>query len=209
MSLARSDRATPYCYSRCGRLRRDSLAISSPFFSIPQLSDGILADYKRPPWEQDSPVAVYGGWGGCSGERQELTPVRSRALHERAVAGIFPQQVAGVEGGYPEGGARDAATFAGRKPKPSGLCRPRLLGDGAGDRAAGARASAQADRPDRCCPAVHRRWCLRLLRGNRRADLAATPRSAPDRDPVDHGPGGPRTARTRLSRRLIVTAPGR
>ena len=86
--------------------------------------------------------------------------------------------------------------------------RSRLRGDGAGDRAAGARSSAQADRQDRCCPAAHRRWYLRLLRGDRRADLAATPRSAPDRNPVDHCPGGPRTARTRLSRRLIVTAPG-
>jgi len=57
VGLLQTDRRSSRNGVGLGRLRRDSLAISSLFFSIPQLSDGILADYKRPPQEQDSPVA--------------------------------------------------------------------------------------------------------------------------------------------------------
>ena len=42
----------------------------------------------------------------------------------------------------------------------------------------------------------HRGRHLRLLRGDRRADLAPTARSASDRDPVDRGAGAPRAARS-------------
>ena len=52
----------------------------------------------------------------------------------------------------------------------------------------------------------HRRRLLRLLRGDRRADLAQAPRSAPDRDAVDRGAGAPRAARAGLSRRLSTAA---
>ncbi len=58
VGLLQTDRRSSRNGVGLGRLRRDSLAISSLFFSIPQLSGGILADYKRPPREQDSPVAV-------------------------------------------------------------------------------------------------------------------------------------------------------
>src|SRR6185295_11962176 len=43
---------------------------------------------------------------------------------------------------------------------------------------------------------------LRLLRGERRADLAQAARSPPDRDALDRGAGAPRAARACLSRRL-------
>src|SRR6202043_2909081 len=49
---------------------------------------------------------------------------------------------------------------------------------------------------------AHRGRHLRLLRGDRRADLDQATRSAPDRDAVDRGAGAPRTPRARLSRRL-------
>ena len=48
----------------------------------------------------------------------------------------------------------------------------------------------------------HRRQHLRLLRGDRRADLAEAARSAPDRDAVGRGAGAPREAREGLSRRV-------
>ena len=50
--------------------------------------------------------------------------------------------------------------------------------------------------------AAHRRRHLRLLRGDRRADLAAPARGPPDRDAVGRGAGAPRAPRARLSRRL-------
>ena len=43
--------------------------------------------------------------------------------------------------------------------------------------------------------AAHRRRHLRLLRGDRRADLAQAARSAPDRDPVGRSAGASRAAR--------------
>ncbi len=52
--------------------------------------------------------------------------------------------------------------------------------------------------------APHRRRHLRLLRGDRRADLAAPPGSAPDRDAVGGSAGAPRAARAGLSRRLSL-----
>ena len=48
----------------------------------------------------------------------------------------------------------------------------------------------------------HRRRHLRLLRGDRRADLAQASRSAPDRDAVDRGAGAPRAPRAGVSGRL-------
>ena len=56
--------------------------------------------------------------------------------------------------------------------------------------------------------AANRGRHLRLLRGNRRADRAETPRRPPDRDPVDRGAGAPRAAREGLSRRLSLDAAG-
>ena len=49
-----------------------------------------------------------------------------------------------------------------------------------------------------------RRRQLRLLRGDRRADLAQAARGASDRDAVGRGAGAPRAPRARLSRRLII-----
>ena len=97
---------------------------------------------------------------------------------------------------------RHAPAPSGREPEPSRSRRPRLLRDRPRDRAARARPPAQADRQDRRRADAHRRRHLRLLRGDRRADLAQAPRSAPDRDPVDRGAGAPRAARAGLSRRL-------
>ena len=48
----------------------------------------------------------------------------------------------------------------------------------------------------------HRRRQLRLLRGDRRADLAAPARGASDRDAVGRSAGAPRAPRARLSGRL-------
>src|SRR5262249_47239188 len=49
---------------------------------------------------------------------------------------------------------------------------------------------------------AHRGRHLRVLRGNRRADLDPPARSPPDRNIVDRGTGTSRTPRARLSRRL-------
>ena len=78
--------------------------------------------------------------------------------------------------------ARHAAAPAGREPESSRSRRPRVLRDRPRDRAARARPPAQADRQDRRRDAAHRRRHLRLLRGDRRADLAEAPRGASDRD---------------------------
>src|SRR3981189_3517260 len=65
-----------------------------------------------------------------------------------------------------------------------------------------ARAPAQGDPQDRCRAAGNGGRHLRLLGGDRRADLDQAPRGPPDRDPVDRGSGTPRAARTGVSRRV-------
>src|SRR5262245_16136941 len=110
-----------------------------------------------------------------------------------------------MEGGHPEGSARDAAAPAGREPESSRPGRPRIVGNRPGHRAARPRPPAQARCQDRRRTPAHRGWHLRILRGDWRADLDSTPRSPPDRDLVDRGAGAPRAARARLPRRLIAT----
>ena len=80
--------------------------------------------------------------------------------------------------------------------------RPRLDRGGAPAGTAHPRPPAQADRQDRCGAAPDRRWLLRFLRGDGRADFAQAPGCAAHRDPVHRSAGTPRAARKGLSRRL-------
>ena len=114
----------------------------------------------------------------------------------------FRAEAARLAGGHPEGGQGDAAASPGGKPKSSRSRRPRVIGNRPRHRTARPRPPAQADRQDRRGAAAHRGRHLRLLRGDRRADLAEAPRSAPDRHAVDRSAGAPRAPRARLSRRL-------
>src|SRR5207302_3884972 len=58
------------------------------------------------------------------------------------------------------------------------------------------------DLQDRFGAAADRGQHLRLLRGDRRADLAEAARSPPDRNAVGRGAGAPREARKGLPRRV-------
>src|SRR5262249_54004603 len=100
-------------------VQRDSLGFQAFFFPRGQLSGRSLADYKRPPREQDS-RRFSARSCNAQGAGKKLSPFGSGTLHERAPARLFPQQAAGVAGGHPSGGAGDVAASAGRKPKPSG-----------------------------------------------------------------------------------------
>ena len=81
--------------------------------------------------------------------------------------------------------------------------RPRIVGNRPGYRTTGRRPAAQAHRQDRRRPPAHRKRGLRLLRGDRRTDLAQAPGSAPDRHALHRGAGTTRTPRARLPRRVV------
>ena len=100
--------------------------------------------------------------------------------------------------------ARTRCSTSRTKIKSSRSRRPRILRDRPRDRAARARPPAQADRQDRRRAPPHRGRHLRLLRGDRRADLAQAARGAPDRDAVDRGAGTPRAARAGVPGRLML-----
>jgi hypothetical protein len=99
--------------------------------------------------------------------------------------------------------AKEITESPGRQPESSRPRRPRIVGNRPGARTAGRRPTAQAYRQDRRRPPAHRRRGLRLLRGDRRTDLAQAPRSAPDRHAVHRGAGTTRTPRARSPRRLV------
>src|SRR5215475_15499151 len=107
-----------------------------------------------------------------------------------------------MEGRNPAGVEADAAGFAGRKRQSSRSRRSGLLRNRSGDRTARPRPPAQADLQDRRRAAANRGQYLRLLRGDRRADLAEAARSPPDRDAVGGGAGASREARKGLPRRI-------
>src|SRR5664280_2634700 len=146
-------------------------------------------------------------WDVGQNQNQALSAVRQGAVHERAPAGLFPLEAAHMAGRHLEGGQGDAPASAGGEPEPSGYRRPGFIGNRSRHRAARARPPAQADRQDRRSARAHRRWYLRLLRGDRRADLDPPPGSAPDRDAVGGSAGAPRAARAGVSRRLITSFP--
>src|ERR1700694_2403128 len=119
-------------------------------------------------------------WAGL-GKVEELSTLRKRAFHERAPARLLARQAAGVEGLDTQGIAGHAADAAGRERQSSRSRGPRVLRDRPRDRTARPRPPAQADLQDRRGAAAHRGQHLRLLRGERRADLAETAGRAPDR----------------------------
>src|ERR1700730_8399500 len=127
-----------------------------------------------------------------SGTRARVSSNRGRAFHERAAAGVFPPEAVALEGRDPARGARDASAPAEREREPPRYRRPRLLGDRPLNRTQGARPPAQADLQDRRGTHAYRGRHLRLLRGDRRADLSAALGSAPDRDAVDRRAGAAR-----------------
>src|ERR1700726_4969834 len=140
-------------------------------------------------------------WAGL-GKVEELSTLRKRAFHERPPARLFSRQAAGVEGRDPARIADHPADAPGRERQSSRSRRPRLLRDRSRDRAARPRPAAQADLQDRRRAAAHRRQHLRLLRGDRRADLAETAGGASDRDALGGSPGASREARKSLSGRV-------
>src|SRR5215217_1023115 len=140
-------------------------------------------------------------------DRRGLPPKRRRAVHERAATGVLSAQADQLEERDPSRSPGHPGRAADREREPPGPRRSRLLRDRPRDRAQGARPPAQAHRQDQCRDRAHRRRHLRLLRGYRRADLAAPPRSSPDRDDVDRGAGVAREKRAGPSRRLRPEAP--
>jgi hypothetical protein len=139
------------------------------------------------------------------GKIEELPAFRKRAVHERPPARLFSRLASGLEGRDPQGIEDHAADAAGRERQSSRSRRPRLIGDRPRHRAARPRPPAQADLQDRCRAAANRGQHLRLLRGDRRADLAEAARSPPDRNAVGRGAGAPREARKGLPRRVALT----
>src|ERR1019366_3239631 len=145
--------------------------------------------------------ALHHSWAGL-GKVEELSTLRKRAFHERPPARLFSRQAAGVEGRDSAGIAGHAADAAGGERQSSRSRRPRIVRDRPRDRTARPRPPAQADLQDRRGAAAHRRQHLRLLRGDRRADLAEAAGSPPDRHALGGGAGAPRETREDLSRRV-------
>ena len=122
-------------------------------------------------------------------------------MNERQKA-YFRAKLIGLEERHSERSPRNPRNPAAGKRQPSRPGRPRLIRDRSRDRAQGTRPPAQADLQDRRGAAPDRGRHLRLLRRDRRADRAQTPRRAPDRHAVDRGAGAARAPREGLSRRL-------